>query len=140
MYNKDFTLSPSETIPGMLFGDSGYPTEPWLMTPFKTPQTPTQRLFNRKLSSGRVKVEQSFGIMKRRFPCITLRMRLKPERCVPIIMAVTVLHNIGIDMGDILPPLRLEELPPPDPPRIVVHDMGGLALRLALVAQYCLGG
>ena len=134
------SFSSTGTIPGMLFGDSGYPTERWLMTPFKTPRTPAQRHYNRKLSSVRVKVEQSFGIVKRRFPCIALRMRLQPQKVIPVIMAVFVLHNIGIDMGDIVPPPRVEELPPPDPPRYVRHDIGGLAKRLAIVAQHCIPG
>ena len=110
------SLSSTGTIPGMLFGDSGYPTERWLMTPFKTPRTPAHWHYNRKLSSVRVKVEQSFGIVKR-----------QPQKVIPVIMAVFVLHNIGIDMGDIVPPPRVEELPPPDPPRYVRHDIGGLA-------------
>lgn len=87
---------------GHLIGDGGYGIAPWLMTPFKQNQLTTQqrRRYNFTLSSDRVTVERVFGQLKSRFPLLKNILRYKPEKCVPIIQACAVLHNVAKDMGD----------------------------------------
>lgn len=43
----------------------------------------------------RVVVEQTFGQLKRRFPCLSLGMRVSPERACMIIKACCILFNIS---------------------------------------------
>ena len=51
-----------------LIGDKGYLLYPWLITPYWNLPTCNrniqERLFNRKLSTGRYVVENAFGILK----------------------------------------------------------------------------
>jgi hypothetical protein len=100
------------------------------MTPYLTPQTATHQRFNAALCRTRVLIEQSFGILKRRFSCLqgTLRqetihdwdkihkiliklasygvfthiVRTNPEQAVSYIVACVVLHNLGIQTGDVM--------------------------------------
>ena len=65
---------------------------------------------------------------------------MTPVNAIPIITAVMVLHNIGVDMGDIIPPPRPNDIVQDDlPPDPNIEDLpGGLAMRLAMVAEFCM--
>lgn len=43
---------------GVLFGDSGYPCRPWLMTPFRTTDTPGKKRYNAAHGTTRAIVER----------------------------------------------------------------------------------
>ncbi|XP_062588274.1 putative nuclease HARBI1 [Saccostrea cucullata] len=87
---------------GFLLGDSGYPCKRYLMTPFLNPSTVPQQKFNASLCKTRVLVEQTFGILKRRFSCLQGVLRTDPRQATRYIVACAILHNIGIDRGDIV--------------------------------------
>ncbi|KAG0717178.1 putative nuclease HARBI1 [Chionoecetes opilio] len=48
-------------------GDGGYPLMPFLMVPYKQPETLSEHRFNKGHTSTRVVVEQAFGVLKLRF-------------------------------------------------------------------------
>ena len=81
-----------------LFGDSGYPLKPWLVTPFRDNGhlTQLQRRFNRTLSSCRQHVERVIGHLKGRF------RRLREIPCHKeidighLIMSACIMHNLCI--------------------------------------------
>lgn len=50
-----------------LLGDSGYPLQPWLITPFKTEVTDGKKIFNRKHKKLRSLEERAIGLLKARF-------------------------------------------------------------------------
>ena len=92
-----------------LIGDSGYPSEPWLLTPFANPSVRGERKFNNAHAKTRVCVEQAIGVLKSRWRCLhhsggTLLYRSRTTG--KIIVACLLLHNrcirrnIPLDLGD----------------------------------------
>lgn len=88
----------------------GYPSSPYLLRPFTDPEINEcadandkrrRKLFNKRISSIRIRIEHSFGLLKGRFPSLKL---LPPEtkirRTYKVIEAMMILHNLCIDMGD----------------------------------------
>ena len=63
---EEFDNSALRPFDGILLGDSAYPTREWLLPPFNTPTTRSQRRFNTSHKKTRVKIENSIGVMKRR--------------------------------------------------------------------------
>ena len=72
------------------------------MTPFITTQTQSHVKFNTALCRTRVRIEQTFGNLKKRFMCLGEILRVNPTRAATIVIACAVLHNICIDRSDIL--------------------------------------
>ncbi|XP_022917825.2 putative nuclease HARBI1 [Onthophagus taurus] len=87
----------------MLVGDSGYKIKPYLMTPLQQVQTPAENLYNESSIRTRNVVERQYGVWKRRFPILSLCMRLQIETTMNVIVATAVLHNMAIDMNDSIP-------------------------------------
>lgn len=83
-----------------LLGDSGYPCRHYLLTPFLNPSTPSEEAFNRAQISTRNTIERCFGVLKRRFPCLSMGLRVKLETTMSIIVSCCILHNIAIDNND----------------------------------------
>lgn len=85
-----------------LIGDSGYPLEPWLFTPYLNVQENTpQSRYNEIHKSTRNVIERTNGICKARFRCLLKHrcLHYHPGRAAYIIYACTVLHNMCIDAG-----------------------------------------
>lgn len=92
---------------GLLLGDSGYPVKKYLITPLLNPRNQVEQLFNESQIRTRNVVERCFGVWKRRFPNLSLGMRVKLTTVQDIIVATAVLQNICR--------LQLEREPPVDP-------------------------
>lgn len=94
-----------------LLGDSGYPLQEHLLTPFKDMGnlTPRQQNYNVKLAKNRYIIEHTFGILKQKFRQM-YHIKLRKIRFIAhFIRAACVLHNLAID-DDF--PLDIEQLPP----------------------------
>lgn len=80
-----------------LLGDSGYPQQPWLMTPIAgaQPNSPEER-YNQVHASGRNPIERTNGVLKTRFRCIMgeRELRYEPAKVSVIVNACCILHNI----------------------------------------------
>jgi hypothetical protein len=72
------------------------------MVPFLNPNSPAEEHYNRSLCRTRVLIEQTFGILKRRFQLLQGPIRTQPQRAVTYVSACVVLHNFGIENGDII--------------------------------------
>ena len=88
-----------------LVGDSGYPLEPYLMTPFANPSTREEN-YNRSHKKTRAIVEQCFGILKSRFRCLHKSggaLQYSPVKCACVAISCFLLHNRCIDRNVPLP-------------------------------------
>ena len=70
-------LASGEFGRGYLLGDSGYPCRKDLMTPILEPRTRSEEAYNSAHIATRNVVERSFGVLKRRFPCLRMGLRIK---------------------------------------------------------------
>ena len=80
-----------------LLGDSGYPCLKYLLTPILNPTTDKERRYNTAHIKIRNTVERSFGVLKRRFACLSQTVRTELETTKDLIMSCAILHNIAID-------------------------------------------
>lgn len=95
---------------GILVGDSGYPSLPYILTPFITPSSPAEERYNQVHIHTRNIVERMFGMWKRQFPCLSRGLGNKLQTVANIIVACAVLHNLSILARDPLPEDTLEVL------------------------------
>ncbi|KAK4886984.1 hypothetical protein RN001_003255 [Aquatica leii] len=65
--------------------------------------TPAQNLHNESQIRTRNTVERCFGVWKRRFPVLSLGMRVSLRKSQAIIVATAVLHNIAIEEKNEVP-------------------------------------
>ncbi|KAH7955548.1 hypothetical protein HPB52_001244 [Rhipicephalus sanguineus] len=90
-------------VPGLLLGDMGYACHRYLMTPLKDPENAAEFRYNRSHKKTRCSVERAFGIWKRRFPCLDMRMQIKATTSALVITACAALHNFSRHLNDPLP-------------------------------------
>ncbi|KAF0741792.1 putative nuclease HARBI1, partial [Aphis craccivora] len=81
-----------------LLGDSGYPLQARLMTPFKDRVQLTRRRmnYNIKLSQNRYRIEHCFGILKQNFRQLYHLKFRNTIKIVHFMRACCVLHNIAL--------------------------------------------
>lgn len=127
-----------------LLGDSGYPQEPWLMTPMvnAAPGTP-QYVYTEAHVRARNCVERCIGVLKGRFRCLLLerKLRYSPEKVGNIINACTILHNIcneGNVGFEIAPAQNVDRIE--NPPNVQAHNVDrnneGFIARENLINRY----
>lgn len=103
----------------LIVADSGYANTMHIVTPFINPHAGPENLYNESQIRTRNPVERCYGVWKRRFPVLSLGMRLQISNIQTVIVACSVLHNIAIDcneempMDDIQLPDELTELMTP---------------------------
>ncbi|VVC94244.1 unnamed protein product [Leptidea sinapis] len=85
---------------GHLLGDSAYPCGKYIMTPFLNPATNAEKRYNEAQIKTRNTVERTFGVWKRRFPCLSQKLRLKLDHTLAVIVTTAVLHNIVLQQND----------------------------------------
>ena len=71
------------------------------MTPFLNPATPAEERFMASLARTRILIEQTFGILKRRFQIHHNEIIAAPTRAIIYTTSCVTLHNIYIDSRDI---------------------------------------
>lgn len=92
----------------VLVGDNGYACRNYLIPPLDVVNTPEEQLFQESQVRTRNPIERCFGVWKRRFPVLSLGIRLKDNRLESIIVATAVMHNICTLENDDVPPVTAE--------------------------------
>lgn len=83
-----------ECLPFVFVADDAFPLKENILKPYSGYHLSRQQeIFNKKLSSARVKVENVFGILANRFQILTKPINLCPEKATMIVLACCYLHN-----------------------------------------------
>ncbi|KAJ2951928.1 hypothetical protein O0L34_g4179 [Tuta absoluta] len=122
-------------LTGRLVGDNGYPTLPFVLTPLRPPpQDPPSMRYNRAQIKTRNIVERTFGIWKRRFPCLKRGLGNKLTTVSNIIVACGVLHNLTLILNDVMAfPDEDNNEGPHNEPSVVPSTSAGFLLRRTLI-------
>ena len=96
---------------GYLLGDAGYPGSAFMLVPYAVPNGQGQTRYNFAHSGTRMRIEQSFGILKRRFGLLHKELQVTPEKACRLATACVILHNIAINRNVPLPEMgRMENV------------------------------
>lgn len=87
----------------VLLGDSGYAVTKYMMTPIGNPTSQGEHMFNESQIRTRNPIERLFGVWKRRFPALSVGLRVSVPLGKKIIIACAILHNIAILNKDDFP-------------------------------------
>lgn len=124
-------------LTGFLVGDAGYPCLPFLLTPITNPLTDADVTYNIIHGKTRRIVERTFGVWKRRFPCLSKGLTNKLICFTTIVMACAVLHNLSLQYDNILPedrePYEEEQEIPVEP--LPWQQGEGFAVRATLIQR-----
>jgi hypothetical protein len=116
-----------------MFAQSVHSFTRYLMTPIRHPVGIAQLRYNRRQIKTRNIIERTFGIWKKRFPCLAMTLHYEPITAGKIIVACAVLHNIAIGANEPLDyepdPMLMEEIPLP-------HNDAGNVARNVLIHTY----
>lgn len=88
-------------IPYVFVSDDAFALRANIMKPFAHSNlSSSQILFNKRLSSARVKVENAFGILAGRFRILNTTIALEPQKARKVVLTCCYLHNfIKKEMG-----------------------------------------
>ncbi|PAA86975.1 hypothetical protein BOX15_Mlig023435g1, partial [Macrostomum lignano] len=81
---------------GLLFADSGYWNDDYLITPLLNPQSDQERRFNEAHKATRSIVECTIGILKQRLRCLLRPLQVRPIFAANIFRCCVVLHNLAL--------------------------------------------
>uniref|UniRef100_A0A3B4A7E8 Putative nuclease HARBI1 n=1 Tax=Periophthalmus magnuspinnatus TaxID=409849 RepID=A0A3B4A7E8_9GOBI len=84
---------------GCLLGDTAYPLKPWLITPFISPKTKPELLFNIFHLDTFSAMDRTVGMLKKRFRCLDKpprSLQYSPEKVGMFFVASCVLHNMAL--------------------------------------------
>ena len=76
-----------------LLGDEGYGCKPYLLTPLLDPKTRPEKAYNYAHIRTRNVIERAFGVLKKRFGCLSGLLKQDLVNTLPTITACFILHN-----------------------------------------------
>ena len=126
-------------VKGWFLADSGYPLTHNLITPLQSPNTPSERRYNRAFLKTRKHIECAFGLWKSRWRSMDKTggtLCYTPGRVCKLVLATMILHNICIKHG-----LQLEqevsiEIEEDIEPESHDFDTSGQQIRQSIINDY----
>ncbi|XP_064470766.1 putative nuclease HARBI1 [Ornithodoros turicata] len=104
---SDFgALLTSGRYPGIILADSAYPCTDYLFTPLESPTTASEKRYNESHSKTYQVAQDTVGLWKRRFRCLSSRLSTKLHTSIAIVVATAVLHNFALEKKEPLPELN----------------------------------
>lgn len=76
-----------------ILGDSAYGPQRYMCKPLANANTRAERRYQRAQVKSRNVVERTFGVLKRKFPCLALGMRFRRNKVQDVVIACCVLYN-----------------------------------------------
>ncbi|XP_050518088.1 putative nuclease HARBI1 [Diabrotica virgifera virgifera] len=119
-----------------LLGDSGYPCRTYLLTPFLQPRTNGEEAYNRAQVATRNPIERCFGVLKRRFPCLSMGLQVNLDTAMNIVVACAVLHNIALNYNDNIEDMIDIEAAIPEEMHEIAGRNENATVRSSLVATH----
>lgn len=96
-----------------------------------------KKLYNEAQIKTRNTVERTLDVWKRRFACLSQKLRLNLDHTLAVIVAVAVLHNIALQENDtVIIDSDPEENVVTEPVEVHISSEGN-RFRQLLVDQYC---
>ncbi|RVE47640.1 hypothetical protein evm_007737 [Chilo suppressalis] len=89
MENNTLNL-PDQSV---IVADAAFPLKSYLMKPYRTIPTRSEKIFNYRLSRTRQIVENAFGILVTRFRVLMNAIDMTPKKIDPVTLAACALHN-----------------------------------------------
>lgn len=87
-----------EPFPFYFNGDAAFPLHPNIMRPYPMKHLTTAQMnANYRLSSGRISIEQAFGILTARWRILLTAINMQPLRAEKIVLGCIVLHNFLVE-------------------------------------------
>ena len=127
-------------IDGILVGDSGYACRAYLITPILKPKNAGEVRYNTAHRRTRCVIDRCSRLLKRRFPCLHLGLRIASANTLVIIVATAVLHNFALmhREQDLRLKTRDKDIENEDVPFDVVAaaDASGNAKRQLIIPRY----
>lgn len=74
-------------------GDGGYDCKPYLLTPLLEPKSRAEKAYNYSHIRKRNVIERSFGVLKKRFGCLSAILKQDLTNSLNTITACFILHN-----------------------------------------------
>ena len=80
-----------------IVADAAFPLKEYLMKPYPLKGiTPSQRVYNYRLSRARRVIENAFGVLANRWRVFLTTIKLHPDKVITIVEACICLHNMMI--------------------------------------------
>lgn len=102
--------------------------------------------YNKSQARTRNSVERVFGIWKRRFPCLQMKLQIETDTSLTVITACAALHNLSRILRDPCPPSAPPHTAPsvhqPAPalpngqPQMALQNSDGFRTRSRIIANY----
>ena len=112
----DIDLPPEKPLPHddrnspyFVVADDAFALKTYVMKQYRNPVGNAQKVFNYRISRGRLVVENAFGILAQRLGCFLTTLQLQPQNVKVVIYASVVLHNLIRIRNPIIPRHTVDE-------------------------------
>lgn len=85
----------------IILGDSAYGPDYYICKPLENPVTHAEKRYQKSQLKTRNIAERTFGVLKRKFPCLAFGMHFRLSKVQDVVVACCVLYNITKSENDL---------------------------------------